>query len=442
MQKRIREIARLAWPITLSFLSYHIMGIIDVFMIGQLGKESVAAVGLGLTFFWLMVMPCEGFFDSALILFSRAVGQNRNAELKNYLFYEIVAACGVSVLCLVLYFPVSWAMKFATDSALVLQQARLYMFINVITVLAYFVSWIVGRFLIAIKKNRITALYSYVAVGVNILFNYILIFGKFGFPALGVLGAALATVSARLVFLLLMVQYAWRESKAIFSTADKIDRNWIYLKRIVALGSPMAQTNLIEVGSWTMFVAWIGRLGTVALASHEIALKIKDFLVIPAQSVGSVTTSLVGEHLAKRDQTEAKKIAFSAVVLMAVLMGTYGIVLLIIPKFLVGLFIEDSEVYKTGATLLRIMALYQVMDAIFIVSRAALTGVEDVRFVRSWTLIGGWLVMLPIVYCFSRFLGWGVFGAWAGFTTFVTLCGVIFAVRFSKTDWVQTKNSS
>jgi len=439
MQKRIREIVRLAWPITLSFLSYHIMGIIDVFMVGQLGKESVAAVGLGLTFFWLMVMPCEGFFDSALILFSRAVGQDRRDELKNYLFYEIIAAGGVSLLCLALYFPVSWAMQFATDSPVVLRQARIYMFINVVTVVVYFVSWILGRFLVAIKKNRVTALYSYIAVGLNIVLNYILIFGKFGFPALGVMGAALATVLARLVFLLLMMRYSWREAKNVFSPADKIDRDWSYLKKIVALGSPMAQTNLIEVGGWTVFVAWIGRLGTVALASHEIALKIKDFLVIPAQSVGSVTTSLVGEHIAKRDQAEAKKIAFTAAGVMAALMGAYGIVLLLIPKFLVGLFIKDAEVYATGATLLRIMALYQVMDAIFIIGRAALTGVEDVRFVRSWTLIGGWLVMLPTVYCFSRFLGWGVYGAWAGFTTFVALCGVVFAMRFVKTDWLGSR---
>ncbi|HEX9655063.1 MAG TPA: MATE family efflux transporter [bacterium] len=436
MSKRIREMIGLAWPITLSFLSYHIMGIIDVLMVGQLGKESVAAVGLGLTFFWLTVMPCEGFFDSALILFSRAVGQNRSAEFKNYLFYEIVACFGVSLLCLALYLPVSWAMRFATDSELVLEQARMYMLINVVSLPAYFASWIMGRFLIAIKKNRVTALYSNIAVVLNIVLNYLLIFGKFGFPALGVAGAALATVLARIVFMLLMMRYSWREAKNIFSPADKIDRDWIYLKKIIALGSPLAQTNLIEVAGWTVFVAWIGRLGTVPLASHEIALKIKDFLLIPASSIASVTTSLVGEAVGKRDQIEAKKIAYTAAGLTVGLMGGYGIILLVFPKFLVGLFINDAEVFETGATLLRIMALYQVMDAIFITGRAALTAVEDVRFVRSWTLIGGWLVMLPTVYCFSRFLNWGVYGAWAGFTTFVALCGVVFAVRFVRGDWV------
>ncbi len=437
MLQRVSKILKLSWPIAVSFLSYHIMGIIDVFMIGKLGKDAVAAVGLGLTFFWFLVGPCEGFFENALILFSRSFGSSHTKELKNYLLYEILFCLAVSLVCMVLYFPVSWAMQFATNSLVVLEGARTYLLINLLAVAVYLISWIFGRFLVAIKKNQIMVLYSNLSVLLNIVLNYLLIYGKLGFPALGVAGAAMATVIARICFMILMMSYTYRAARRIFSPTDKIERSWSYAKKIIVLGFPMAQTSLIEISSWTIFVSWIGRLGTVALASHEIALKIKDFLVITGLSIGSAATSLIGENMGKRDQPEAKRIGYTAAATVFTLMAGYGTVLMLFPEFLVRLFIADAAVLKIGATLLRIMAVYQLIDAIFMVSRAALNGVEDVKFVRGMTLVGGWLVMLPTVYGFTRFLNWGVYGAWVGFTTYVGLCGMVFSYRFIKTDWLR-----
>jgi Na+-driven multidrug efflux pump len=239
-----------------------------------------------------------------------------------------------------------------------------------------------------------------------------------------------------------MMIYVFKIRNSYFDVNHKLKISKEYFFRIFKLGLPLAQTTLIEVTSWTIFVSWIGRLGTASLASHEIALKIKDFLLIPGHAIGSVTTSLISENLARKSEVEAKENSLASIKILMSLMGGIGIILFIFSNQLVALFIDNPQIISKSSTLLKIMALYQIVDAIFIISRASLVAAEDVKFVRKVFLLGGWGFMLPLVYMMINILNWNVNGAWIGFTIFIALCATIFSIRFFRTKWSSTPQQS
>ena len=432
---RFLKVLKLSWPIILSYLSYHVLGITDLLMVGRLGKDALAAVGIALTVFWLLAMPLEGFFDSSVILLSKAYGAGKLEEFKKYLYHELALAALAGLVGTIFYIPLSFGLTFLTASDAVLQQARSYLWITMIGLVLYSVNWVLTKFLMAIHENKKIALLSNFIVFINIGLNYILIFGKLGMPALGVTGAALASLLSRIIQFICLGIYSFELIKQLLKEIPKVSYDKSTVKEIIALGRPIAETNLMEIGSWTLFVGFISRLGVESMAAHEIAMKIKDVAFLPGLALAGVTTTLVGQSIGKDNEKEAREYCYTATWIAMMIMGSFSIVFLLGPNLLVGLFTKDKEVLKISTGILRIMAMYQVIDAVFIVFRGGLNGMGDTRFVRNIILIGGWVVMVPLAYVFTNILNFGVAGAWISLTLYVGLAGGVMLHRFITRDW-------
>jgi MATE family multidrug resistance protein len=206
-------------------------------------------------------------------------------------------------------------------------------------------------------------------------------------------------------------------------------------RKLFRTGFPIAQTNFLEVSAWTVFVSVISRLGTAPMAAHEIGMKIKDVIYVVGAAVGSVTTTLVAHAMGRMDVESARKDSALAVRLVAGAMGSVSLLFFFFPEFFVSLFSRDPDVILAGTGILRIMALYQLSDAVFIVYRAALNGMNDTRFVRNVILLGGWFVMVPVALLLTHVFHLGAAGAWVGLTLYVTIAAILYARRFLRTDW-------
>ncbi|MCX7922756.1 MAG: MATE family efflux transporter [Clostridia bacterium] len=434
---RYKRVLGLSFPIIISYISFHILGIADVVMVGSLGKNALASVGIALTVFSFFVMAAEGFFDSATILLSNAYGANNMKEFKRYLLHELGLAAVIGIVGMGFYFPLSLLLGYLTNDPSVVTGARSYLGISFIGLAPYLLTWVLMKFMMAIHENKKIAWFSNIAVVLNIILNYIFIFGKLGVPAMGIQGSAWATVITRFLCFAVFGIYCYGLSHKIFKEKYKVNYSYKTIKEIFSLGFPIAQTNLLEVGSWTLFIGVIGRLGTASLAAHEVCMKIKDVAFLPGLALSNVTTTLVGRAIGQRDEKEARAYCYTTAWISILVMGSLSIAFLIIPEQLIGLITKDREVIDIGTGLLRIMALYQISDAIFINFRGGLNGVGDTKFVRTAIMIGGWVIMLPLAYLFTTKFHFGVAGAWIGLTIYVTLIGLVLLYRFIKTKWVK-----
>lgn len=429
---RQTRIIKLTGPLLLSFISYHILGVTDLLMVGQLGTSAIAGVGVALTLLWFLIVPMEGLFNSTLIFLSRFFGEKNFATMRRYLKAELVLAGVVGVLLLALMVPMSWLIPLYTQDAAVQGLAREYLFWSFLGLPIYLLNWVLTKFLLSIQKTKFIGISANFVVALNIFLNWVFIFGGLGVPAMGVVGSAIATLLARVVSLAVYAVYSAVQARRIFPAERVRGSRRTLLKDILSIGFPMSMANLIEIAGWVVFVGFIGRLGTASLATHEIGLKIKDVAFLPGYALGEISTNLVGESLGKGEPKEARAYVNVALRLAVIVMGVFGLLFFFFAEWLAGLFTQDPEVIKLAGGLLRIMALYQMFDAILIVFRGALNGLKDIKYVRNVILVAWWVVLLPLAWLFAYVLNWGVAGAWLAFLGFAVFAGFLVATRFYK----------
>ncbi len=430
-----KKIIKLGFPVVLTFLSYHILGITDLLMIGKLGRDAIAAVGIALSVYYLYTGPVETFFNSATILMSHAFGRNNTDLLRKYFFHEIVFAILGAVVGVIIAVPLFFSLHLYTENKAIIETAGIYLIISIFSLFPYLMTVVINRFFMSIQKNRSIAVVSNITVLLNIILNYVFIFGKFGIPSYGVAGAAIATFLSRCIQLLLNYILLVREFKkrGMSLKVPALERS--IFKLILKKGIPLAQTSLVEFGSWTVFTGMISRLGTTSMAAHEIALKIKDVGYLIIWSYGVVTTTLVGEACGKGEYETGIQICRKIAKLTVGFMLFFGIAIFIFPEVFIRLFTSDTAVISTGKSILRVIAFYQISDAMFVIYRNGLIGMGETKFVRNVVLAGGWFIMLPIAFLLTNILKTGVSGAWVGLVIYVIIAAIICRIKFVTTVW-------
>jgi len=433
--KEYGRVLRLALPVMAGFLAFHMLGIVDVIMVGRLGKEALAAVGLANTLFFFLVSPIEGFLGAALIILPGLVAQRRMDRVRTAVETLTIVALGFGVLMAILYPALAWYLQTMSSDQMVLRLGREYLFLRLMGAVLWTVSLLWSRVFLALEKNTLVAVFSYIVVGVNIVGNWLCIFGFGPIPAMGVKGAAVATLLAQLVNVGLLVGVGWRflkgEGKSSFFS-------WSFLLGFTRVGWPMGMTYLLEIVAWTGFVTIIARLGTVAVATHEIALKMKDISLLLGIAIATVITQQVSFYVGQHHPEEACRVLKRGIEINIFLMGVIGAVYWFFPRQLVGLLTTDPVLLESSARLLRFMALYQIADAVFITYRAGLEGLGRTALIRNMALVLDYLVWLPLAWVGAMVLGWGVMGAWAGLTVTVVVWAGAFYWFFYRL--VFTKN--
>jgi multidrug resistance protein, MATE family len=420
----------LAVPVVLAELGWITMGIVDTLFVGRLGAEAIGAVGIGSSIFMAVGVFAMGLLLGLDTLVSQSFGAGRLEECHRWLLHGVALSLALTVPITLLMFALSAGLHYWGFDAAVLPLAREYFDVVTWSLLPLLLYAAFRRYLQATGSVRPVMIALLLANLVNVACNWALIFGNLGAPALGVAGAAWATVFSR-VFMagwLLWAILARERGRTpgLFHTRLQIDFGW--MKRLCMLGLPAALQITLEVGVFAMSTALAGWLAPVALASHQIAINIVALTFMVPYGISSAGAVRVGHAIGRGDGRAAARAGWTAVFLGASFMTGAAVVFVTLGRPIIAAFTSDPLVLRAGTTLLAIAAVFQLFDGLQGVATGVLRGAGDTRTPMLWNLAGHWFVGLPLGYalCFSA--GLGIAGLWWGLSVGLIICGVALLV--------------
>jgi len=425
-----REVIDLAWPLVVSMLSFTLMSVADAAFVGRLGTEPLAGIGLAITVLFLVRSFGIGLVQGIRVLTAQRTGaEDEVAALRlGWQALWLSAVLGILTLALVPMGAPLFGWMGATGE--VRRLAVEYYVTRLLFAPVDFASfgltvWFQGR------GDTRTPMAANVGANVlNIALDALLIFGLGPLPALGIGGAAWATNIARAVGGLYLLRKALPGLAAVSARPSGG-----LLRRVWALGSPIGVTDLFDVGAFALFTAILTRVGEVELAAHVVVIRIISVSFLPGYAIGNAAGVLVGQAVGANRPALAGQAIRSGLAMAVSLMAAFGVVFVVAPGLLLGLFGAEPAVAETGRKLLLIAATFQLFDAVAMVLCNALNGAGDTRFVMRATLAASWLVKLPVAWLLALPAGLGAAGAWVGFVAELGLISLVFAWRVRSGRW-------
>ncbi len=434
------EVWHLAYPAVMTMLSQTIMSFADAAMVGRLGARELAGVGLAGTLVWGIYSFFNGLVNAVNTFVAQDYGARQYRSIGTMTWQGIYFSL-ISGLLILLIGKYSTALFALLGPAPEVQQigsayARIRMAGGVFVVL-----WMCfSSFLRGLGDTRTPLKVTIIANVFNIFGDYVLIFGKFGFPKLGVEGAAIATVIANIIgTVYFFVVFISRQNENLYATRSNWRPNLHEMKRLARVGLPIGVQWVLDMGGFIVFSAIIGRIGTSELAASEAALRLMSLSFMPVYGFSIAATTLVGQYIGAEQHPFAVRSGYNA--LRLGIYYTIGIALLFatIPSWLISLINSDPEVVRTGKNILRLVAVFQVFDGIGIVSGGCLRGAGDTRWTMYVAVGYAWLIFVPLAYLGGFLLKGGAFGAWAGATAYIVALGITFFLRFKSGKWQSIK---
>jgi MATE family multidrug resistance protein len=269
---------------------------------------------------------------------------------------------------------------------------------------------------------------------VNAFFNWILIFGKLGFPALGLDGAGWSTFFSRLFLAVSLIWYTRKRAdlKRYDMSISFRPVNWQKIKELLSIGIPGGLQYLFEAGAFSFAVIMVGWLGAKQLAAHEIAINLASVSFMAATGISAAGSIRVGNAFGMKDISEIRKAGFSAIFLGASFMGICGIIFIVMRNILPAFYINDSEVISIASGLLVVAAFFQLSDGTQAVGIGVLRGLTDVKAPTLITFISYWIVGLPVGYYLAFIRNIGVTGIWFGLLAGLTCSALLLTLRFNR----------
>jgi MATE family multidrug resistance protein len=417
---------KLAVPVVLAELGWMTMGIADTLMVGRLSPEAIGAVGVGTSLFMGVVILAMGVLLGLDTLVSHAYGAGRLRDCHRWLLHGAALAVIVTLpLTSILLALVESLDRFGFDPT-VGELTRAYLKIVTWSVLPLLLYAAFRRYLQGMGVVRPVMIALLVANITNVFLNWVFIFGNLGAPALGVAGAAWATVGSRIAmagFLLAVILIREHGTRpGLFETPLRIEMGW--MRQLLALGLPAALQLTLEVGVFAAATALAGRLVPASLAAHQIALNIAAFAFMVPHGVSSAGAVRVGHAVGRGDPPAAARAGWTALLFGVGFMSLAASAFITVPQLLIGAFTHDKQVLAVGVSLLGVAAVFQLFDGLQAVSTGILRGLGDTRTPMLWNLAGHWFIGLPLGYSLCFVAGRGVIGLWWGLSTGLIICGV------------------
>jgi MATE family multidrug resistance protein len=428
----------MSWPIILGSVSYTVMEFFDKWMVAKLGTEPLAAVGSsGLWSFTLSTLFL-GIVGCVSVFAAQSLGRDRKEDCARYAWQGIYLSIAAGLLTLLLW-PLSGPLFRSMHHGEVVQGLELSYFR--IRLLGYIpMAWTtaLAAFFQAVNRPRVPMWTAVVANINNLVFNYLLIFGKFGFPALGISGAAISTVmSQTLQLVLLQAVFTGPSFHREFRTRSAWRFDPALLRQLIRIGLPSGTSMFLDIFNWGIFTSYVvGRFGDVSLAAHNVAITFMQVCFMPAVAVNQGIAAIVGQWVGRGDIPRAKARTYTAIRLAMTYMTCMGLIFALFGGRLIeSMFSHDPGVIQLGHRLLILAAIFQAFDAVNIICMGALRGAGDTRWIMWLMFIGAYLFFLPLALVLAFPMQGGAFGAWIGATIYIILLsGVLFA-RFHGAKW-------
>jgi putative MATE family efflux protein len=432
-----RQLFQLAWPSLIESILQTMLGFVDLVMVGKLGADAIAGVGLGGRLMMLLQVLFTGLSVGNTALVARAVGAKDKPDAeriaKQSLVFSVIPSAIIALIGLFFSEPIIAAMG-ATGEVTAIGAG----FLRIVSVFSIFMAimMIGGGTLRGSGDTRTPLMITAVINVINIVFAYLLIFGHLGFPKMGPIGSAAATTIARGVGSALMLYVLFRRGSILklpLSGGWGLSRTT--LARLLNVGGPAAIEQIVFQLGLLAFGAMTISMGTAALAAQQIAFNIASISMMPAFAFGVAATTLVGQSLGAKDPDRAEAAAWQAQRGGMIWMVLMGIAFFIWRRPLLGLFTSDPTVTAFGEMGLIFIAVTQPMQSISMVAAGALRGAGDTRATMIITTVSVWFVRVALGYLLAIVLGIGFLGIWIGWMADWTARAVLIFIRFRSGKW-------
>ncbi len=433
------------------------MNMADVAMVGRLGAPALAATGMGSMLVWTVVSFCIGLRTATQTVSSRRLGQKKYDACGTALHNGHILAViyGVPISLAGYYLSKSFVPFFINDGVTTPLCVE-YTSIAFLGVLFSAIGFVFQGFYTGVEKTSVHMKVTITANLINVYLNAGLIYGREGlydlfssvnlswlaglwswydFPALGVKGAAIATLVASFW---LSIHYSYFLFKPtiykkfnVFSA--KIDLQM--LKRQIKLALPQGSQELVVMFGFAVFYKIVGLIGVIELAAIEVVFIILQSSFMPAVGIGQACATLVGKHLGEKDPDKAEIAIKESVRWSFLIMGFVGILFLFLPQYIIPVFTNDPQVLKIGIDALRIAALVQFVDAFGLTLWFALSGAGNTVFPATVEAVVVWGFFLPGSYIAVKVFGTGFLGPWSLFVVYIIIFAVAMIWKINKGDW-------
>lgn len=424
----------LAVPVVLSELGWMAQGIVDTIMVGRLGPAAIGAVALGNAVYYTPSLFGIGLLLGLDTLVSQAYGRQDHDACHHWLAQGVYLTCIVSPPLMLVLWGVSFGFIHVGIAPQVAGPAAGYLRVLLLGTLPLLLYGAARRYLQGVGQVRVITVTFVLANLLNWFFNWVLIYGKLGFPAMGVNGSALSTVIARIGMAVALLGFAWRYER---KRGHPLFRRWATphlnrIRQLVRIGAPAAGQIILEVGAWNLATLSAGWLTPVALATHQIALNYASLTYMVPLGVSAAAAVSVGHAIGAGDAARARRAGWLALGLGTAFMLLAGLVLLLFPRPLIELYTSDARVLAVGPTLLWVAAAFQIFDGIQTVSTGALRGLGETRIPMFANLVGYWVLGLPLGFLLCFVLRWGIFGLWIGLTLALVVIATTLLRRWNR----------
>jgi MATE family multidrug resistance protein len=417
---------RLAVPVVIAELGWTAMATVDTVMVGRLSAEAIGAVALGSALFLGVTIFGMGLLLGLDTVISHAFGAGNLRDCHRSLVHGVYLALLLTLpLTLVLFGLLALLPRFGIEPRvleLTLPYTRLVNF-SLLPVLLYAAA---RRYLQATGHERVVMAALVSANFLNALVNWTLIFGRLGFPRLGVEGAAWATLLSRVFmagFLLsAVVYYDRRGPRMLFPLPLAIERSRI--RRLLDLGIPAALQITLEVALFSAATALAARLDAASLAAHQIAITVASTTFMVPYGVASAGAVRVGQAVGRRDPDGVVRAGWMAIVLGVGFMAAAALSLWLFPGPIISFFTTDRSVLGVGVSLLAVAALFQLFDGLQVTTIGVLRGLGDTKSPMVAALLGYWVLALPVGWALAFPAGVGIRGLWYGMLVGLSSVGV------------------
>lgn len=439
VRKEITASLRLAGPVVMAQLGQISMGFVDTVMVGRLGTEALAAVALGNTIFFFLYIVCIGVMAAVGPMVAQAFGAGEHEPIERTVRQGLWLGVVLAVPAFLLLWNVGPLLRLAGQEPATVALAQAYLRAIVWGFLPGVWFMALRGLIEALSRPWPATVITLVGLVLNIGANYVLMFGKLGLPALGVVGTGWAsTVVFWFLFLALAALVVASEpfnTYGIFSRLGRPDGQ--YFRELFQIGWPIGISYGVESGLFTVTALLMGLLGTTALAAHQVALQCAAITFMVPLGIGIATSVRVGQAVGRRDAAGVLRAGYVGIALALVFMIGTAVVFWTLPEPIIGIYLDlddpaKAETVQLAVALLGVAAVFQVFDGVQVASAGALRGLKDTRVPMLLAFFSYWILGLSAGYMLGFVGEQGAVGLWWGLVLGLSSAAVLLTLRFRR----------
>jgi MATE family multidrug resistance protein len=430
--KEFRTNLKLALPVMTGSIGHLLVGLVDDIMVGSLGPIKLAATSLGNSLIFIAISIGIGFSFAITPLISESDGENNPKKGRLLFQHSMILMTILAFILVVFLFLLKPILHYLHQPPEVVKLAIPYFEIVAISMFPMIIFQGLKQFTDGLSQTQYAMQATLITNVVNVALNFMLIYGFWIFPKMGIVGAAIGTLVSRIVMVIFML-YIIKNKKRFKPYLVLLKREEIQkkiFKKIINLGLPSALQMLFEVGVFTASILLAGVIGAYPQAANQIAIKMSATTFMISIGVGVATTIRVGNQKGLKHYKDLRRIAISNMVLIVLIMSVFTILFIIFKNILPLMFTQSEEVIQIAATLLIIAGVFQVSDGLQAIVLAALRGLQDVIIPTYITFVAYWVIGFPISYYLGLHTNLKTTGIWIGLLISLSLSALMLFLRF------------